>query len=82
MKSFLIESVMCVCVCLQCSQLLDEGMSEDFFEEVTEEYEEIRQDHYDSLKVCSAYGNSFPLGAGQTNTVFHCCLLFITHAIL
>ncbi|GAA6076193.1 methionine synthase, partial [Tachysurus ichikawai] len=33
-----------------CSQLLDEGMSEDFFEEVTEEYEEIRQDHYDSLK--------------------------------
>ncbi|KAK3529157.1 hypothetical protein QTP70_018111 [Hemibagrus guttatus] len=33
-----------------CSQLLDEGVSEDFFEEVTEEYEEIRQDHYDSLK--------------------------------
>ncbi|XP_060796282.1 methionine synthase [Neoarius graeffei] len=33
-----------------CSQLLDEGMSEDFFEEVTEEYQEIRQDHYDSLK--------------------------------
>ncbi|XP_026988596.2 methionine synthase [Tachysurus fulvidraco] len=33
-----------------CSQLLDEGICEDFFEEVTEEYEEIRQDHYDSLK--------------------------------
>uniref|UniRef100_A0AAR2KR72 Methionine synthase n=1 Tax=Pygocentrus nattereri TaxID=42514 RepID=A0AAR2KR72_PYGNA len=35
-----------------CSQLLDEGVCEDYFEEVTEEYEEIRQDHYDSLKVC------------------------------
>ncbi|KAG9346044.1 hypothetical protein JZ751_007860 [Albula glossodonta] len=33
-----------------CSQLLDENVKEDFFEEVTEEYEEIRQDHYDSLK--------------------------------
>ncbi|KAF5909085.1 methionine synthase, partial [Clarias magur] len=33
-----------------CSQLLDEGVSEDFFEEVTEEYEEIRLDHYDSLQ--------------------------------
>ncbi|TRY59423.1 hypothetical protein DNTS_004322 [Danionella cerebrum] len=33
-----------------CSQLLDAGLSQDFFEEVQEEYEEIRQDHYDSLK--------------------------------
>ncbi|XP_036385114.1 methionine synthase [Megalops cyprinoides] len=33
-----------------CSQLLDENMREEFFEEVTEEYEDIRQDHYDSLK--------------------------------
>ncbi|XP_072523826.1 methionine synthase isoform X2 [Salminus brasiliensis] len=33
-----------------CSQLLDEGVYEDFFEEVTEEYEDIRQEHYDSLK--------------------------------
>ncbi|KAI5103526.1 methionine synthase [Silurus meridionalis] len=33
-----------------CSQLLDECANEDFFEEITEEYEDIRQDHYDSLK--------------------------------
>ncbi|KAJ8264431.1 hypothetical protein GJAV_G00149070 [Gymnothorax javanicus] len=33
-----------------CSQLLDENLKEDFFEEITEEYEDIRQDHYDSLK--------------------------------
>ncbi|KAI4903608.1 hypothetical protein NFI96_030500 [Prochilodus magdalenae] len=39
-----------VLACLLCSQLLDEGVCEDFFEEITEEYEEIRQDHYDSLK--------------------------------
>lgn len=26
-------------------------MREDYFEEVKEEYEEIRQEHYDSLKV-------------------------------
>ncbi|KAM9424222.1 methionine synthase isoform 2-T3 [Pholidichthys leucotaenia] len=33
-----------------CSQLLDETVREDYFQDVTEEYEEIRQDHYDSLK--------------------------------
>ncbi|XP_076856692.1 methionine synthase [Brachyhypopomus gauderio] len=33
-----------------CSQLLDEVSREDFFEEVTEEYEDIRQEHYDSLQ--------------------------------
>ncbi|KAJ8404758.1 hypothetical protein AAFF_G00331450 [Aldrovandia affinis] len=33
-----------------CSQLLDEDGKEEYFEEVTEEYEDIRQDHYDSLK--------------------------------
>ncbi|XP_064870938.1 methionine synthase-like, partial [Oncorhynchus nerka] len=33
-----------------CSQLLDENVREEFFEETTEEYEDIRQDHYDSLK--------------------------------
>lgn len=35
----------------QCSQLLDENLKDDFFEEIQEEYEDIRQDHYDSLKV-------------------------------
>lgn len=38
-------------VLLKCSQLLDENLKEEFFEEVCEEYEEIRQDHFDSLKV-------------------------------
>ncbi|XP_069464071.1 methionine synthase [Ambystoma mexicanum] len=33
-----------------CSQLLDENMKDDFFEEITEEYEDVRQDHYESLK--------------------------------
>ncbi|KAJ6664657.1 hypothetical protein lerEdw1_006230 [Lerista edwardsae] len=33
-----------------CAQLLDENLKEDFFEEILEEYEDIRQDHYDSLK--------------------------------
>lgn len=36
---------------LQCSQLLDENQKEDFFEEVLEEYDDIRQEHYESLKV-------------------------------
>uniref|UniRef100_A0A8B9JIA9 Methionine synthase n=1 Tax=Astyanax mexicanus TaxID=7994 RepID=A0A8B9JIA9_ASTMX len=63
---FLCDLLLCVCLlgngfisnsyirpyisCCQCSQLLDEGVYEDYFEEVTEEYEDIRQEHYDSLK--------------------------------
>lgn len=35
----------------QCSQLLDDAMREEYFEDIKEEYEEVRQDHYDSLKV-------------------------------
>lgn len=35
----------------QCSQLLDENLKDDYFEEILEEYEDIRQDHYESLKV-------------------------------
>ncbi len=31
--------------------LLDENQKEEFTEEVAEEYEEIRDEHYDSLKV-------------------------------
>ncbi|KAG7267742.1 hypothetical protein CRUP_025495 [Coryphaenoides rupestris] len=34
----------------QCSKLLEDTVREDFFEELTDEYEEIRHDHYDSLK--------------------------------
>ncbi|KAK1170996.1 hypothetical protein AOXY_G7974 [Acipenser oxyrinchus oxyrinchus] len=33
-----------------CSQLLDENVKEEYIEEITEEYEDIRQDHYDTLK--------------------------------
>lgn len=33
-----------------CSKLLDDNQKEDFMEEVGEEYEDIRVDHYDSLK--------------------------------
>lgn len=35
----------------QCSQLLDENLKNDYIEEIQEEYEDIRQDHYESLKV-------------------------------
>lgn len=35
----------------QCSQLLDENLKDDYIEEIQEEYEDIRQDHYESLKV-------------------------------
>ncbi|XP_053315245.1 methionine synthase [Spea bombifrons] len=33
-----------------CSQLLDENSREDFLEEIIEEYEDIRQEHYETLK--------------------------------
>lgn len=33
-----------------CSQLLDENLKDDYVEEILEEYEDIRQDHYESLK--------------------------------
>ncbi|XP_028903027.1 methionine synthase isoform X2 [Ornithorhynchus anatinus] len=33
-----------------CSQLLDENLKDDYFEEIVEEYEDIRRDHYESLK--------------------------------
>lgn len=47
------ESYFPVC---QCSQLLDEAEREEYFEDLKDEYEEIRQDHYDSLKVRMAGG--------------------------
>ncbi|XP_073483730.1 methionine synthase isoform X1 [Aquarana catesbeiana] len=33
-----------------CSQLLDEDARDDLIEELTDEYEDIRQEHYDSMK--------------------------------
>lgn len=38
-------------LCFQCSQLLDENLKDEYFEEIAEEYEDLRQDHYESLKV-------------------------------
>ena len=35
----------------KCSALIDGTSKEDFVDEVREEYEEIRDEHYDSLKV-------------------------------
>ena len=43
----------------QCGSLLDESQKEDFCEEISEEYEEIREDHYDSLKVSKGSGMLF-----------------------
>ena len=38
-------------ILLQCSALLDKEAKEDFVEEISEEYEEVREEHYDTLKV-------------------------------
>lgn len=46
--------------CVKCGSLKDANKKEDFLEELSEEYEEIREEHYDSLKVRS-YHKSFQL---------------------
>ena len=46
-----------VVVFLQCSALIDGTSKEDFVEEIKEEYEEIRDEHYDSLKVRDFYSH-------------------------
>ena len=38
-------------ISLKVGALMDPEQKEDFTEEVAEEYEELREDHYDSLKV-------------------------------
>jgi hypothetical protein len=40
-----------ILVWLQCSSLLDCDNFREFVEEISDEYEEIRDEHYDSLKV-------------------------------
>ena len=35
----------------QCSSLLDATQYDDFVEEISEEYDEIREEHYENLKV-------------------------------
>ncbi|XP_077595443.1 methionine synthase isoform X1 [Stigmatopora nigra] len=37
-------------VVVSCSQLLDDCLREDYFEDLKEEYAEIRQEHFDSMK--------------------------------
>ncbi|OWK63130.1 Methionine synthase [Lonchura striata] len=44
-----------------CSQLLDDSIKDDFFEEILEEYEEIRQEHYESLKLLVKTFSKFKL---------------------
>lgn len=39
------------CVVYKVSALLDDSKKQEFFEEVTEEYEDLRDEHYQSLKV-------------------------------
>lgn len=39
------------CWLCQCSQLLDEATREDYLDDVKDEYDVVRQEHYDSLKV-------------------------------
>lgn len=38
-------------IVLQCLVLIDEVFKEDFVEEIKEEYEEVRDEYYDFLKV-------------------------------
>ena len=45
------ECVLNDVIYFQCSSLLNEEDRDDFVEEISEEYEEIRTDHYDSIKV-------------------------------
>ena len=42
--------------------MLDENLKDEYFEEILEEYEDIRQDHYESLKVSNK--NRSPLLVG------------------
>ena len=39
--------------CGKAGALMDPERKKEFAEDVAEEYEELREDHYDSLKVCS-----------------------------
>ena len=40
---------------MQASALLDDKSKEEFVDEISEEYEEVREEHYDSLKVCNLF---------------------------
>jgi len=44
---------------VKCGSLKDRNKKEEFLEELSEEYEEIREEHYDSLKVNSLFDTLF-----------------------
>ena len=44
----------------QCSSLLDASQYDDFVEEIAEDYEEIRDEHYENLKVRCGFSSSVP----------------------
>lgn len=39
----------------QAGALLDGKLKEEFMDEISEEYDEVREEHYDSLKVSVLY---------------------------
>lgn len=42
---------------MQCSSLIDKRSKDDFLEDVNDEYEDIRTEHYDTLKVVTVYSD-------------------------
>jgi hypothetical protein len=38
-------------IIFQCSSLLDASQYDDYVEEIADEYQEIREEHYENLKV-------------------------------
>ena len=39
----------------QAGALLDDKLKDEFIDEISEEYDEVREEHYDSLKVTLLY---------------------------
>lgn len=70
----------------QCSQLLDEAVREDYFDDLKEEYEEIRREHYDSLTVrmatLPASECTVLLKNKELNCVFYILYLFVPFRIV
>jgi len=51
---------------VKCGSLKDRNKKEEFLEELSEEYEEIREEHYDSLKVNSLFDTCILRCVGRT----------------
>ena len=58
---------------LQVSALLDEKLHAEFVEEVAEEYAEIREDHFEKMKVCVTCNKCTAMGRQSVT-----CMLFGT----